>query len=293
MSRIEDALRRAQHPQSEANGHRQHQFLPAWTIDDPEAASLDGAAPDGSREVGRPARDHARVVRFSSLWRERLAAGPDGDPTLIEQFRRLAATLHHAHLNNGLRSVMVTSALPGDGKTLTSVNLALVLAESYRYNVLLIDADLRRPSIPNVVELGSGSGLSEALRAAQDQRLALVKVTPRLTLLPAGQPIANSIEALTSPRMRQILAEADARFDWVIIDAPPVGPTTDARILTQMVGGTLFVIQAAHTPYADVQKAVDALGREQILGVVLNAVEPTTGEPYHYGPGMADAKDPK
>jgi capsular exopolysaccharide synthesis family protein len=254
----------------------QHQFLPAWTV---------GNAPVGevaAHPVKRKTRDGAGLVRFSSKWNERLA-GSNGDPALVEQFRRLAATLHHAHLNNGLRSVMVTSALSGDGKTLTSVNLALVLAESYRYNVLLIDADLRRPSIASVVELGEGSGLSEALRSATEQKLALVSVTPRLTLLPAGQPIANSIEALTSPRMRQILQEADRRFDWVILDAPPVGPTADARILTQMVGGTLLVIHAAKTPYPDVQKAVDAVGREQILGVVLNGVEATASDGYYYG----------
>ena len=294
MSRIEDALRRAQKPKADGSApeQRQHQFLPAWTITDPdEPRSHDDQTPEAKHHAPWSTREHAGLVRFSSQWRERLAVGPDGDPALIEQFRRLAATLHHAHLNNGLHSVMVTSALAGDGKTLTSVNLALVLAESYRYNVLLIDADLRRPSIPSVVELGSGSGLSEALRAANDQRLALVKITPRLTLLPAGQPIANSIEALTSPRMRQILEEAADRFDWVILDAPPVGPTTDARILTQMVGGTLFVIQAARTPYADIQKAVDALGRDQLLGVVLNGVEPTGTDGYYYGVNPAGTKE--
>lgn len=278
MSRIDDALRRVQGEgmAGTAADRSQHQFLPAWNV---------SSAPVGesaSHPVTRRTRDGSGLVRFSSKWRERLA-GANGDPALVEQFRRLAATLHHAHLNNGLRSVMVTSALPGDGKTLTSVNLALVLAESYRYNVLLIDADLRRPSIPSVVELGEGSGLSEALRSATEQKLALVTITPRLTLLPAGQPIANSIEALTSPRMRQILQEADRRFDWVIIDAPPVGPTADARILTQMVGGTLFVIHAAQTPYADVQKAVDTLGREQILGVVLNGVDMGASDGYYYG----------
>jgi len=225
----------------------------------------------------------AGVLSFSSLWRQRLATGPEGDPGLIEQFRRLAATLHHAQQANGLRSVMVTSAAPGDGKTLTAVNLALVLAESYRYNVLLVDADLRRPSIPSVVDLSDGSGLSEALRAVTEQKLALVPITERLTLLPAGQPISNSIEALTSPRMQQILREATARFDWVVLDAPPVGPTTDARLLTEMVGGTLFVIHAGKTQYPEVQQAIEALGREQILGVVLNGVEDKPSDGYYYG----------
>ena len=186
---------------------------------------------------------------------------------------------------------MVTSASPGDGKTLTAINLALVLAESYRYNVLLVDADLRRPSIPNVMDIGVGIGLSETLRAQTERKLALVPITPRLTLLPAGHAIANSIEALTSPRMRQILDEASSRFDWVILDAPPVGPATDARLLAQMVGGTLFVIHAGQSQYPDVQKAINALGREQILGVVLNAVEHMPESSYYYGSAQADVKD--
>ncbi len=90
----------------------------------------------------------AGVQGFSSKWRECLASGSEGDPALVEQFRRLAGVLHHAQAANGLRSVMVTSAMPGDGKTLTAINVAFVLAESYRARVLLVDADLRRPSIP-------------------------------------------------------------------------------------------------------------------------------------------------
>lgn len=223
-------------------------------------------------------------IRFSAEWRERLATSANGDAGMVEQFRRLAATLHHAQLSTGLRSVMVTSAAPGDGKTLTAINLALVLAESYRANVLLIDADLRRPSIPSVVELGDGGGLSEALRAVAEQKLALVPIAPGLTVLPAGQPLANSIEALTSPRMQAILDEATSRYDWVVLDAPPVGLTTDAKLLTQMVGGTLFVVRAGKSQYSDVRRGLDSLDRDRLLGVVLNGVDALPSEGYYGTP---------
>jgi protein-tyrosine kinase len=285
VSRIDEALRRMKAAGEEtgsATRNRQAMFQPAWPTAD-SADAEERTQPDTARiePKRRPSGTYPGVMSFSSAWRERLASPPDGDPGLIEQFRRLAATLHHAQQSNGLRSVMVTSASQGDGKTLTAVNLALVLAESYRSRVLLIDADLRRPSIPSVADLGDGSGLSEALRAPTEQKLALVPITSRLTLLPAGQAIANSIEALTSPRMRQILEDAATHFDWVVLDAPPVGPTADARLLTQMVGGTLFVIRAEHTQCDDVQKAIDSLGREHILGVVLNGVEGKPLEGYY------------
>jgi protein-tyrosine kinase len=284
VSRIEEALRRTQgNDQPEAAADRQQLFAPAWPVVLPGDAASGGepSARDDAGQLTNRAPSPAGMISFSSQWRERLAGGPDADPGLLEQFRRLAGVLHHAQQASGLRSVMVTSAMPGDGKTLTAVNLALVLAESYRYNVLLVDADLRRPSIPRVGDLSDGSGLSEALRAATEQKLALVSITPRLTLLPAGQPVANSIEALTSPRMQQILGEAVNRFDWVILDAPPVGPTADARLLTGLVGGTLFVIHAGKTQHEDVQKAIDTLGREQILGVVLNGVQGKAFDGYY------------
>ena len=282
MGRIDEALKRTSGAPPELPARSAQQFGAAWTVTDDDVRVEPGAEPAGlTTRDGAPS---GALLRFSSQWRERLAAGPDGHLGLTEQFRRLAATLHHAHLTNGLRDVMLTSASPNDGKTLTAVNLAIVLAESYRYRVLLIDAALRRRSIPNVDDMHNGCGLSDALTAQTEQKLALVPITSRLTLLPAGRPIANSLEALTSPRMRQILDEAATRFDWVVLDAPPVGAATDARLLAQMVGGTLLVVRAGETQAPDVQKAVDALGREQILGVVLNGVEDTGATDYYYGP---------
>lgn len=222
----------------------------------------------------------APATRFADTWRERLASGPDADPLLVEQFRRLAATLYHAQAANGIRTIMVTSASPEDGKTTTAVNLALVLSESYRRRVLLVDADLRRPSIANLTGLTDAAGLSETLRASTEQKLALVAVTPLLTLLPAGQAIADPISALTSLRMRRILDEAALGFDWVILDAPPVGAVTDASLLAEMVDGTLFVVRAAQTQYQLVRKAIDSLGRDRLLGVVLNGVASMSSGQY-------------
>ncbi len=293
MGRIDEALRRAgTNGAPESPENRDELFEGAWSLVGPEAVARPrqktDTAPLLPSESPVNSSGSVGLAGLSSLWRERVAAGDGSDPGLVEQYRRLAGVLHHAQQANGLRSVMVTSASPNDGKTLTSVNLALVLAESYRANVLLVDADLRRPSIPNVVEMG-GCGLSEVLRASSDQPLTLLPITPRLTLLPAGQPIANSIEALTSPRMRQILEEAMTRYDWVILDAPPVGPTADARLLTQLVGSTLFVIHAGKTQYPDVLKAVETIGRERILGVVLNGTRGDENDLY-YGVHQPTAK---
>ena len=117
---------------------------------------------------------------------------------------------------------MVTSAVPQEGKTLTVVNLALTLSESYGRRVLLIDADLRWPSVHELLDVPCDAGLSQAL-ASTRRALPIVDVTPRLSVLPAGQPEPNPLAGLSSERMPAMLDEVQHRFDWVLLDSPPVG----------------------------------------------------------------------
>jgi capsular exopolysaccharide synthesis family protein len=201
----------------------------------------------------------------------------------VEQYRKLAGILHHAQLERSLKVVMVTSAMAGEGKTLTATNLALTFSESYRRSVLLIDADLRRPTLHETFQVPNLSGLGDGLRAEAEQKLSVVQVSPRLSLLTAGRPDPDPMSGLTSDRMQRLFDEAASRFDWVIVDTPPVGLLSDARLLAAMAHGTLLVVQAGRTPYAMVRRAVEAIGRDRILGVVLNQAEEYAGTPgYSY-----------
>lgn len=285
MSRISEALRRASREDVENEASSvQAVFESPWLTLEPDRRKVDTSVSEpvvATSFLEVPSGSAA----FSGKWRERLAIPPEGNSVLIEQFRRLAGTVHHAQMSTGLRTLMITSASPGDGKTLTAVNLAIVLSASYQRRVLLVDADLRQPSIGNIADLANGPGLSEALRAKSDERVALVNVTPTLTILPAGQPLLDPIGCLTSLRMRRILEEGAKRFDWVILDAPPVGHLADASLLAEMADGTLLVVRAGRTQYPRVQKAIDALGRERILGVVLNGLGALQEKQYesYYG----------
>ena len=145
----------------------------------------------------------------------KLVVMPAVSPAAIEQYRRLAASLHHAQLARETKVLMVTSASPGEGKTLTTTNLALTLSESYRRNVLLIDADLRRPNIHQMFQIPNVLGLSDALKSETEQRLSLIQVSENLSVLPAGRPDPDPMGGLTSDRMRRIIQEATAHFDWV------------------------------------------------------------------------------
>jgi capsular exopolysaccharide synthesis family protein len=203
----------------------------------------------------------------------KLVVGPNANHQMVEQFRKLAATLHHMQIVRGLKTLLITSALPTDGKTLTATNIALTLSQSYRRQVLLIDADLRRPALHQIFGMPNAVGLNEGLKAKGDGRLSVLKISDTLTLLPAGRPEPDPMSGLTSARMSAIIEEAATRFEWVIVDTAPIGLLADANLLTGMTDGALLVIRANQTPHASVLKAVEALGRERILGVVLNATE--------------------
>lgn len=276
MSHIDAALRRAVQGASAVRdaGEAAGSAVP-WSFDaDIATAPAAVSAAELQLRIGPSLLESAPAVRgFKPVWRERLATGPARNGPLVEQFRRLAATLHHAQSANNLRIVMVTSAAAGDGKTLTALNLAIVLSESYLRRVLLVDADLRRPSLGDVTDVSGCGGLSAALKAPVEEKVTVVRVTERLTLLPAGEPDPDPLGGLSSARMRHILDDAAAGFDWVVLDAPPVGPLADTNLLAEMADGTLFVVRAGATPAPLVQRGIEALGRERILGVVLNGIE--------------------
>jgi protein-tyrosine kinase len=200
--------------------------------------------------------------------------------TSREQYRRLAATLHHAQTATGLKVIMIASAAPAEGKTLTAANLALTFSESYRRNVLLIDADLRRPALHTIFGTDNASGLTEGLTAPTERRLPVRAITERLGLLQAGRPSSDPMAGLTSDRMRRLIVEARESFDWIVIDSPPVGLLPDANLLAAMVDGVVMVVKAGATSYELVNRAIEMVGRSRILGVVLNRAEVA---PYGYG----------
>jgi capsular exopolysaccharide synthesis family protein len=200
-----------------------------------------------------------------------------------EQYRRLAATLHDAQNNTGLRVVMVASAVAGEGKTLTASNLALTLSESYQKNVLLIDADLRKPTLHQVFTINSATGLTDGLEAANRAKLTVHQVSQRLAVLPAGRPTSDPMASLISDRMRQLIEEAKETFDWVILDTPPIVLLPDANLLAAMADAAILVIKAHSTPHELVKRATDAIGARRIIGTVLNQAVSGSAAGYGYG----------
>lgn len=302
MGRIDEALRRAgaAGPGAAAPGtavvrpDADDPFTSAWALDErtpsqAAATSLEAPAPPIARRPAE-ARPHAAVVSRRQVepsadgeCRRRLAAAEATDSLLVEQFRRLAATLIQSQRTAPLKVVMVASAAPEEGKTMTALNLALVLSESFRRRVLIIDADLRRPKLTELANV-TVDGLGDVVKALEHRKAPLIPVTDTLTLLPAGRPDPDPMSGLTSARMQQLLQEAGATFDWVIVDTPPIGAAPDATLMCAMADAAVLVVRAEQTRFEDVQQAIEAIGRERIVGVVLNGVDrravPSYGDYY-------------
>jgi receptor protein-tyrosine kinase len=191
---------------------------------------------------------------------------------LSAQYRRLGAALHELQLENGLKIVMVSSTVPQEGKSLTVANLALTLAESYHRRTLLIDADLRCPTLHEMFGVSKTPGLADVL-ASTGPDLPIVPISPWLSLLPAGHVAAGPLAQLTSERMQLVVHEAAAHFDWVLLDTPPISLLPDAQHVASVSEGVLLVIAAGVTPYKLVQRAIASIGAERIVGTMLNYVD--------------------
>ena len=204
------------------------------------------------------------------------------DPTrqdyVNNAYCRLAAQLHQIQQTRKLTTVMIASAVPGEGKSLTAAILARALSEAYRKRVLLIDADLRRPSLHSLFDIPSSPGLNDCL--AGNVSVHPVRLSNTLCVIPAGSPEPNPLERLSSSGLRELLSEQAQQFDWVVIDVPPLAACPDAGLLASLVDGVVVVIRAGRTPLAAVESTITALGRERIVGVVLNR---STSRAMQYG----------
>jgi capsular exopolysaccharide synthesis family protein len=237
-------------------------------------------------------RGFSRIVKSCGLnpaFRGKVMTNGEMNPVSLEQYRRLAAALHHTQLERGIKRAMVASAVAGEGKTLTALNLALTLSASYHRRVLLIDADLRCPRVHELLGVENASGLNDALTNTRQSRASLLAVSPMLSVLPAGRPNPDPMGALTSERMTQVLNKAAESYDWVIVDTAPVVMLPDTSLLAAMIEVAVLVIRAGRTSCDLVDRAIAALGRDHVLGVVLNCVDEENLSEYASSPYLGSS----
>jgi protein-tyrosine kinase len=218
-----------------------------------------------------PAAAADTVEHFTARLNPLLIAGLSPKSLAAEQYRQLRTRLSHTEGATALRTILITSPQKGEGKSITAANLALTMAQELQRRVVLVEADLRKPSLQQMFGLPPGPGLADFLAGACELRDAM-KFLPdhNLTVIPAGGTPTNPSELLGSTAMRRMLDQLRSRFDRVILDTPPVLPLADVAVLAPIVDGTLLVVRAGVTPKPAIENALRAFDSSRLLGIVLN-----------------------
>lgn len=225
--------------------------------------------------------------------RQRIAMDTASTSVRAEAFRKLRANLQFAQVDDRPRVIVVTSSVPGEGKTTTAVNLALSLADA-GLRTCLVDADLRRPSVAGTFGLVQDAGLTTVLIGQARTEDVTQQAGGRLTVLTSGAVPPNPTELLASDRMREVLGELAGTFDVVIVDSAPLLPVADTIGLAPLADGVLFVVRASKTGRDQVRGAAESLSRTgvRILGTVFSMAATFKGKAYGYGYGYAPADVP-
>ena len=202
-----------------------------------------------------------------------------------EEYRSLRTHILHKSQKRKLQSIVIASTNASEGKSVTALNFSWLLAQTDGLKALIIDADLRMPSLTDYLGIETDKGLSHVLSGTTDLKDSIIRLEPSgLHVLPGGEARSDVAELLSGPKFKQILEDARQMFDFVIIDAPPLGIFTDAAVLINHADGAIMVIRANKTRYSLVERVLENVPRERLLGVVLNQSEDVMDESqYNYG----------
>jgi len=204
------------------------------------------------------------------------------DPYYYELVKGLRAKVEYKMDTLNLRVLAVSSAVAGEGKTVTAIQLAANMASTGRKKVLLVDMDLRKSSIAMELGIASDSGLSEFLSGSvPKEKILRNSVVPGLSVIIGGKTISSPTDMLAGEKFRSLLRELREQFDLVILDTPPILPVPDAVTISEQVDAFILLFRFSHTPHQLFRQAIDELGERKIVGVVLNGEEKKTDKYYH------------
>ena len=273
MSRIQDILRKAER---DGDVHRTRGLASPPPVE---------WNPGLSQEAERPAIV-ARAAVLDQPATEldpRLVAAFAPQCLAAEQYRSLRTRIKNAENGRPLRTIVITSPNRGDGKSLTAANLALTMAQDFQQRVVLVDGDLRRPTVHRLFGVPPTLGLSSVLTEGIAVEDALVTIADRrLTVLPAGPIPSHPAELLGSVAMRRVLETLRSGFDRILIDMPPAVPLADVAIASSMADGILMIVRADVTKKPAIERALTALDQSKVLGLVLNDAGDTGAGYYGY-----------
>lgn len=208
-----------------------------------------------------------------------------------EAFRLLMVRLRHLRRDRTLKKVLITSTIPQEGKSMVAGNLACTLALKTHQKILLLEGDLRRPSLSKMFGLGKNPGLCEWLESQFDPTASIYHLEePNLWILPAGTAPSNALELLQSGRLSTLMDRLAAWFDWIIIDSPPVLPLADTSVWMRLADGILLTTRQGSTQKQKLMRGLEAIEPKKLIGAVVNSSDNAAASDYYYSPAGRSAQ---
>ncbi|WP_353063295.1 CpsD/CapB family tyrosine-protein kinase [Tunturibacter psychrotolerans] len=327
MSRIFDALKRSEAERSgidlsersqaaEMMQRTERGIPPRWKttvlsehLDTPKSADRDALS-------GLPSKPHGETLSESSVAVElpqteeqlnpfgqfrslQVALGPqsrlvslaESASPAAEAFRLLTVRLRHLRRDQTLKKVLITSTIPQEGKSMVAGNLACTLAVKTQQKILLLEGDLRRPSLSKMFGLGRNPGLCEWLEGESSLAASIYHLEePDIWILPAGSAPSNALELLQSGRLSTLMDRLTAWFDWIIIDSPPVLPLADTSVWMRLADGILLATRQGSTEKRQLLRGLEAIERRKLIGALVNSSNNAATSDYYYSPATIPHK---
>jgi protein-tyrosine kinase len=282
MSRIHEALKKAEQERAANQGGAVQSSYSSVPVDatpafsDAPAATAYGAGAQAMPAFASPFSVDALLARCPQMeWKPDMGTmlfmNGDDSARGTEEYRTLRSRLYHMREKMTLKTLLVTSALPKEGKSFTASNLAQVMVRQHGRRVLLIDADLRGPRLHLMLGTTPGPGLSDYLQGRNDE-FSIMQRGPleNLFFVPSGTGIEDPSELVGNGRLKMLLQRVEPLFDWIIVDSPPAIPVSDASVLAKACDGVLMVVRSNSTPSDIARKARQEFPDQSLVGVVLN-----------------------
>jgi protein-tyrosine kinase len=302
MSRIHEALKKAEQERAMSqSAGRTEVAAPAVFDPSPEpahgiaTATAMAASPAATLLTNESLLTNSRKTNWQPDPKTMLFFSGEEHASGMEEFRTLRSRLYQVREKQPLSKLLVTSALPKEGKSFTSANLAQVIVRQHGKRVLLMDADLRNPQLHNLLGAEPGPGLSEYLKSETDE-FSIVQRGPmeNLFFVPAGRHSGNPAELVANGRMKFLMSRFEPLFDWIIVDSPPAVLVSDAALLANYCDGVLLVVRSNNTPIDAARRARKEFSERNVVGVVLNGIA-SDQAPYsqYYYPAYGRSANPE
>jgi capsular exopolysaccharide synthesis family protein len=287
MSRIHEALKKAEQERAAMQGMGLESAAvaagPAAQFPPASVETAESATPAFSQQFSLDnLLARCRNVNWNPDPQTMLFFGAMNNAPGMEEFRTLRSRLYQLREKMPLKKLLVSSSVPREGKSFVAANLAQVLVKQHGRRVLLIDADLRGSRLHMALGTSETPGLSDYLMGEVDEFTAMQRgPMENLFFIPTGRRVASPAELVANGRLKFLMNRVEALFDWIVIDSPPAVTVSDSSLLANFCDGVLLVVRSTMTPFDMARKARMEFGDKQLLGVVLNGVQPDASEYSH------------